>query len=109
MKCTIPTAFAALMASLTIVETANIELAGSVINSAAKEGFENSRTLVYGVSGPKRAVDGAFEPDPNRNYTLQDGLIFLLQCTTAGFRPECLSFGSPPGRCGLLHVHFSIS
>ncbi|KAJ4307355.1 hypothetical protein N0V84_012790, partial [Fusarium piperis] len=98
MKNTISTAFALLVASLT-VEAANIELVGSVINSAAKEPFEKSPTLVFPSSDSKRDVPQRFEPDPNRNYTLEDNLVFVLQCTTPGFRPECISFGAPPGKC----------
>ncbi|KAF4458722.1 hypothetical protein FALBO_14532 [Fusarium albosuccineum] len=99
MKCTISTVFALLMASLTVVEAAHIQMVGSVINSAAKEPFEKSTTLVFSSSESKRDVPKCFEPDPNRNYTLEDNLVFVLQCTTPGFRPECISFGAPPGKC----------
>ena len=40
------------------------------------------------------------EPDPDRNVTLQDGLIFVLQCVDAGFREPCITFRAPPGACG---------
>ncbi|KAH7393580.1 hypothetical protein BKA64DRAFT_755876 [Cadophora sp. MPI-SDFR-AT-0126] len=39
------------------------------------------------------------EPDPDRNATLQDGLVFVLQCVDAGFREPCIAFGAPPGAC----------
>ncbi|KAK0116445.1 hypothetical protein ONS95_013460 [Cadophora gregata] len=39
------------------------------------------------------------EPDPDRPITLQDGLVFVLQCVLAGFREPCLVFGAPPGKC----------
>ncbi|KAF4989513.1 hypothetical protein FDECE_14679 [Fusarium decemcellulare] len=99
MKCTISTAFALLMASLTVVEAAHIQLVGSVINSAAKKPFEESTTLIFSSSESKRDAPKRFEPDPNRNYTLEDNLVFVLQCTTVGFRPECISFGAAPGKC----------
>ncbi|TVY57204.1 hypothetical protein LSUE1_G008761, partial [Lachnellula suecica] len=38
------------------------------------------------------------EPDPDRNTTLQDDLVFVVQCTEAGFRGDYLVFGAPPGR-----------
>ena len=51
------------------------------------------------------------EPNPDRNVTLQDGLIFVLQCVNAGFREPCITFGAPPGACGKslsLHTFFNI-
>ncbi|KAL2063552.1 hypothetical protein VTL71DRAFT_5357 [Oculimacula yallundae] len=39
------------------------------------------------------------EPDPDRKITLQDGLVFVLQCVNAGFREPCVVFGSEPGKC----------
>ncbi|KAG5759050.1 hypothetical protein H9Q72_012818 [Fusarium xylarioides] len=98
MKCT-STAFALLAAAAAGVQAANIQLIGKVMNSAAKEGFEKSRTLVYAGGKTKRDAPKVYEPDPNRDYTLEDGYIFVLQCTTVGFRPECISFGSEPGKC----------
>lgn len=102
MKCT-STAIALLAAAAAGVQAANIQLVGKVMNSAAKEGFENSRTLVYAGGKTKRDAPKVYEPDPNRDYSLEDGYIFVLQCTTAGFRPECISFGSEPGKCGMLY------
>ncbi|KAF4447324.1 hypothetical protein F53441_9121 [Fusarium austroafricanum] len=79
-------------------QAANIELVSSVQNSAAKAAFEKSKTLVF-ASSKKRDVPKVFEPAEDRDYTLQDGLVFVLQCQTPGFRPECVSFGSKPGEC----------
>ncbi|KAM5388103.1 hypothetical protein ACJA88_001363 [Fusarium oxysporum] len=98
MKCT-STAFALLAAAAAGVQAANIQLVGSVLNSAAKEPFEKSKTLVYAGGKTKRDAPKVYEPDPNRDYNLEDGYIFVLQCTTVGFRPECISFGSEPGKC----------
>ncbi|KAF5719953.1 hypothetical protein FMUND_4423 [Fusarium mundagurra] len=98
MKCT-STAFALLAAAAAGVQAANIQLVGKVMNSAAKESFEKSRTLVYSGSKTKRDAPKVYEPAPDRDYTLEDGYIFVLQCTTPGFRPECISFGSQPGQC----------
>ncbi|KAF4337577.1 hypothetical protein FBEOM_8535 [Fusarium beomiforme] len=99
MKFTASTAFTLLVAAATGVQAANIELVGKVMHSAAKEAFEKSKTFVYESSQSKRDTPTVYEPDPNRNYTLEDGLVFVLQCTTPGFRPECISFGSKPGEC----------
>ncbi|KAF5626696.1 uncharacterized protein FTJAE_9553 [Fusarium tjaetaba] len=98
MKCT-STAIALLAAAAAGVQAAKIQLVGTVMNSAAKEGFEKSRTLVYAGGKTKRDAPKVYEPDPDRDYTLEDGYIFVLQCTTVGFRPECISFGSEPGKC----------
>jgi hypothetical protein len=101
MKCSASAAFALLAAAATSVQAANIELVGSVMNSAAKEAFEKSKTLVYEGGKTKRDIPKVYEPDPNRDYNLEDGYIFVVQCTTVGFRPECISFGSEPGKCGM--------
>lgn len=93
------TVFTLLAAAAAGVQAANIQLVGKVMNSAAKEGFENSRTLVYAGGKTKRDAPKVYEPDLNRDYSLEDGYIFVLQCSTVGFRPECISFGSEPGKC----------
>lgn len=41
-------------------------------------------------------------PDPNRPVVTPEN-IFVLQCSDAGFQGECLSFGAPPGDCGMIH------
>ncbi|KAF9772181.1 hypothetical protein IL306_010128 [Fusarium sp. DS 682] len=99
MKLTASTAFALLVAAATGAQAANIELVGKVKNSAAKVPFEKSKTFVWESSKNKRDTPTVYEPDPNRNYTLEDGYVFVLQCTTPGFRPECISFGAKPGEC----------
>ncbi|KAH6698952.1 hypothetical protein DL95DRAFT_511793 [Leptodontidium sp. 2 PMI_412] len=52
-------------------------------------------TFVYYDELEKRQT----EPDPDRNVTLQDDLVFVLQCVNAGFREPCTVFGAPPGAC----------
>ncbi|KAF5025449.1 hypothetical protein F66182_2472 [Fusarium sp. NRRL 66182] len=99
MKSTISTVFTLLVAAATSVQAANIELCDSVVNSAARKPFLDSKTFIYEGSDLKREAPIVYEPEPNRNYTLQDDLVFVVQCTTPGFRPECVTFGSPPGKC----------
>ncbi|CAG8977543.1 hypothetical protein HYALB_00008724 [Hymenoscyphus albidus] len=50
----------------------------------------------------KRQENNTFEPDPNRPIVTPP-LIFVLQCTDAGFRGNCIVFGARPGRCGKSH------
>ncbi|CAG8956816.1 hypothetical protein HYFRA_00011205 [Hymenoscyphus fraxineus] len=50
----------------------------------------------------KRQENNTFEPDPNRPI-VTPALIFVLQCTDAGFRGNCIVFGARPGRCGKSH------
>ncbi|GKT51221.1 uncharacterized protein ColSpa_11402 [Colletotrichum spaethianum] len=69
-------------------------IANSVMNSAAFEQFQKAGV----VSTVNLKARQEAEPDPNRNETNPD-LIFLLQCTDAGFRGDCLVFGSSPGDC----------
>ena len=65
------------------------------VESVAQFTNPNVPTLI--VDGLKTRDD---EPDPNRNVTLQDGYVFVLQCVDAGFREPCIVFGAPPGYCG---------
>ncbi|KAK1655836.1 hypothetical protein BDP81DRAFT_486936 [Colletotrichum phormii] len=72
----------------------NIKIGKDIVNSAAYEKFLSSEVL-----SPKQLQtrqDG--EPDPNRNET-NPNIIFVLQCTDAGFRGDCLVFGASPGYC----------
>ncbi|KAK1726096.1 hypothetical protein CaCOL14_003795 [Colletotrichum acutatum] len=72
----------------------NIKIGNDIVNSAAYEKFLNTEVLA-----PKKLQtrqDG--EPDPNRNETNPE-TIFVLQCTDAGFRGDCLVFGASPGDC----------
>lgn len=57
-------------------------------------------TFVYYDELEKRQT----EPDPDRNVTLQDDLVFVLQCVNAGFREPCTVFGAPPGACGKSNI-----
>jgi hypothetical protein len=74
-----------------------IPLHSSVINSAAYSAFRTHLTLALSLN---LIIGRDDEPDPDRNTTLQDGLVFVVQCVDAGFRGDCLVFGAPPGDCG---------
>ncbi|KAG4434176.1 hypothetical protein IFR05_010334 [Cadophora sp. M221] len=78
---------------LTFVPT----LDSSVLDRPCADKFadRNVPTYVYYDAFEKRQT----EPDPDRNVTLQDGLVFVLQCVNAGFRDPCTVFGAPPGAC----------
>ncbi|KAK2780404.1 hypothetical protein CKAH01_00348 [Colletotrichum kahawae] len=73
----------------------DLKYAGSVMNSAAFDVFKNTEVKVApNVLNSRQEA----EPDPNRNETNPD-VVFLLQCTDAGFRGDCLVFGAAPGSC----------
>ncbi|XMA08218.1 hypothetical protein WAI453_001009 [Rhynchosporium graminicola] len=71
----------------------------SLLNTPAYARFQD-KTVVTLVADHYDNEKRDVEPDPNRPVTLQDGLVFVLQCTQAGFRkPSCVSFGAKPGAC----------
>ncbi|CZT49221.1 uncharacterized protein RSE6_10028 [Rhynchosporium secalis] len=71
----------------------------SLLNTPAYARFQD-KTVVTLVADHYDNEKRDEEPDPNRPVTLQDGLVFVLQCTQAGFRkPSCVSFGAKPGAC----------
>lgn len=43
-----------------------------------------------------------YTPAASRRDSVIPDNIFVVQCTGAGFRPDCLVFGAPPGSCGML-------
>lgn len=47
----------------------------------------------------RQAVPGDGQPNGTRPIVTPEN-IFVLQCSDAGFRGECLSWGAPPGTCG---------
>ncbi|KAF6807444.1 hypothetical protein CSOJ01_08173 [Colletotrichum sojae] len=53
-----------------------------------------------GAAEKRQAVPGDGQPNGTRPIVTPEN-IFVLQCSDAGFRGECLSWGAPPGRCGL--------
>ncbi|KAH7321910.1 hypothetical protein BKA65DRAFT_568817 [Rhexocercosporidium sp. MPI-PUGE-AT-0058] len=68
----------------------------SVLQLASFEQFANPDVPTLVLDQLEKRHD---EPDPDRNVTLQDGLVFVLQCVDAGFREPCTVFGAPPGLC----------
>ncbi|KAK2045218.1 hypothetical protein LZ31DRAFT_541332 [Colletotrichum somersetense] len=81
-----------------VVETEtgpNFQLSGKVMNSAAFDAFQHTQ-VVHASSG--LASRQIVEPDANRTVTTPPD-VFVLQCTDAGFRGDCLVFGAPPGQC----------
>ncbi|KAI9046753.1 hypothetical protein LZ554_009491 [Drepanopeziza brunnea f. sp. 'monogermtubi'] len=71
-------------------------LGHSIENTPAYDRFVDPTVKTYVVDELAKRDE---EPSPDRNTTLQDGLIFVLQCNNAGFRDPCISLGSPPGFC----------
>ncbi|GJC82986.1 hypothetical protein ColLi_05824 [Colletotrichum liriopes] len=74
--------------------SAGLKYASTIMNSAAFPKFLTTEV----VSAVHLEARQEAEPDPNRNETNPD-LVFLLQCTDAGFRGDCLVFGASPGDC----------
>ncbi|KAK2030292.1 hypothetical protein LX32DRAFT_651709 [Colletotrichum zoysiae] len=83
---------------MAVVETEsgpNFKLAGKVMNSAAFDAFQHAQVVQAGPGLASREIP---EPNPDRNVTTPDN-IFVVQCTGAGFRGDCLVFGAAPGEC----------
>ncbi|KAK1596918.1 uncharacterized protein LY79DRAFT_667067 [Colletotrichum navitas] len=77
---------------------ASFKLSGTVMNSAAFDAFQKTEVVETRVKLEARELEAREEPNPDRNVTTPEN-IFVLQCTDAGFRGDCLVFGSPPGQC----------
>ncbi|KAJ5035610.1 uncharacterized protein L3040_008075 [Drepanopeziza brunnea f. sp. 'multigermtubi'] len=71
-------------------------LSPSIENTPAYDRFVDPTVKTMVLDGLEKRQE---EPSPDRNTTLQDGLIFVLQCINPGFRDPCISLGAPPGVC----------
>lgn len=94
---------------------ASIRIADSVMNTPAYDLFRSpdTRTVFRTTKEEAGMVKRKYsrhsqkletEEQLRKRIALDGGYVYLLQCTDAGFRGDCLVFGSKPGSCGTFCV-----
>lgn len=115
MKLTLVVALASLAAAVpTVIKASTVETFGGSLSDSIKShpdayaAFQQAdvyNILPNGQVSRRQAVPVDATPDPDRNVTTPEN-IFVLQCSDAGFRGECLVFGAAPGSCGMFSHFF---